>query len=225
MPRKPSHSREEFVSAALAHVDAHGASNLTARSLGEAVGVDPMALYRYFSGMDELAAWIVDRLFADALAAGLPEGSPRERLVAHLMNVRRVFAQHPNTLALLLSGRGDQPNGDAITRIGFELLRGIGLSGRELLVCAQMLESYTIGVNVFDLAGSPHHLEGRRQRRRRLDDPEVDRWNRSAKVVGAINDDAFRLGLEALVDRCVQIAHSPSKAPSARGTKRSAPAD
>lgn len=221
MPRKQVHSRAEFVTAALAYVDEHGAASLTARSLGEAMGLDPMALYRYFSGMDELASAVVDRVFGDAITMDLPEGSPRERLTALLMNVHRVCYRHPHVLALLVVGRSAQPHGLAASRIALGLLRELGLSGRDLLVCNQMLESHLLGTHLFDLSGSPHHLEIRRQRRRLLDDPEVDLWNRTVEIVDTFNQEAFMLGLDALIDRCEAVARQSK--PAARAKQRPTP--
>lgn len=208
MARRPLRSREDFVTAALTFVDANGAAGLSARSLAEAMGLDPMTIYRYFASMDDLAGSVIDHIFGLMLQRALPEGSPRERLAAHLASVQRAFLAHPNALALLVTSAGDQPNCDAVSRLGLRLLRDLGLSGRNLVVCHQMLETHVAGAHAFDLAGAPHHLEIRRQRRRRLDDPEVDRWNRTAATVGAINREAFALATEALIDRCVSLANA-----------------
>jgi AcrR family transcriptional regulator len=75
-------SRDDFVTAALAYVDQHGAPALTARTLGEAMGVDHTALYRHFPGMDELAGAVLDRIFEQIAAVKLPEASARDRLEA-----------------------------------------------------------------------------------------------------------------------------------------------
>lgn len=211
MGRRPVRSRADYAAAALAYVDHHGPSSLSVRALGEYMGVDPMTLYRHFNGMDELAGAVVDHLFGLMLEHELPAGTPRERLSAHLANAQRRFSEHPNAIPLLLNSSGAQPNCDTVTRISLQLLRELGLSGRNLVVGYQILETLLVGSHAFNLAGAPHHLEIRRQRRRRIDDPEVDQWNRSVDDVDMINREAFAAATEALLDRCEELAASSTE--------------
>lgn len=202
-------SRQDFIEAGTSIVDEHGSSALTARALGEAMRVDASALYRHFTGLDELAAEIVDRIFLQILETPLPDGSPRERLAAHLRLAHRVMSDHPNLIGLIVSISGDTPHGDRLSRHAFALLREFGLEGANLMVAQQMLESAMVGTHLFDLAASPNHLEIRRQRRRRLEDPTVDEWSRSTDDVQHINDAAFELLLEAMLDRIEALVATP----------------
>jgi len=208
MGRKPVRSRRDYAAAALAYVDEHGPASLSARTLGEYMGVDPMTLYRHFGGMDELAGAVIDQLFGLMLEHELPAGTPRERLRAHLAEAQRAFSEHPNAVPLLLNSTGAQPNCDTVTRIALQLLRELGLSGRNLVVAHQLLETHLVGSHAFNLAGAPSHLEIRRQRRRRLDDLDIDQWNRSVDDVDTINREAFAIGLDALLDCCEALAAS-----------------
>lgn len=207
MPRTPKdRSRRlttvDFVTAALEYIDLHGAASLTARTLGESMGVDPTALYRHFPGMDELSGAILDRLFGEMLEAGIPDGSPRERLRAHILNVHHCFYVHPNAPGLILSSAGDTPNGEALSLRSLDLVRDLGLTGNDLAMCHQMLESFIIGTHLFDLGGAPNHLEARRRRRRRLDDPDIDRSTPTNESVDVLNRAAFVAGADALLDFC-----------------------
>lgn len=205
MPRKPVRSRNDYAEAALAYVDEHGADNLSARALGEYMGVDPMTMYRHFNGMDELAGAVIDRLFGLMLAHKLPEGTPRERLEAHLDSIHWAFSEHPNAVPLLLNSAGALPNCDTVTRIALELLRDLGLSGRNLVVCHQMLETHLAGSHAFNLGGAPHHLEIRRVRRRRIDDPDIDASNRSTDDVNSINHESYAVTTKLLLDYCESL--------------------
>jgi len=236
MPRTPKSrsqrlTKDDFVTAALEYIDLHGAASLTARTLGESMQVDPTALYRHFPGMDELAGAILDRLFGEMINAQLPEGSPRERLRAHIVNVHNYFYKHPNALGLILGSKGDIPNGDHLTVIGLNMLRDLGLRDSALVVCHQMLESFLIGSHLYDLGGAPYHLEVRRRRRRRLDDPDIDRSTPTNESVDALNRAAFEAATEALLDYCEARASvrstAPAKAAATTGsaTKRSVAKD
>lgn len=215
-------TKDDFVTAALEYIDLHGAAGLTARTLGESMAVDPTALYRHFPGMDELAGAVLDRLFGEMLQAPVPEGSPRARLRAHMMNVHNAFYRHPNVLGLILSSRGNNPNGDELSLRGLEFLRELGLRGYDLALCHQMLESYIIGTHLFDLGGAPYHLEVRRQRRRRLDDPDIDQSTPTNESVNILNRAAFEAGADALLDFCEARATARTKAAPAKAPARKA---
>jgi AcrR family transcriptional regulator len=210
MVRRPTLHPEAFVDAALSYVDAHGAAGLTARVLGEMLDADPTALYRHFPSMDALHGAVLNRVFGLILEAPIVGTTPRERLRAHVMNAHRLFYAHPNVLRLVPSSSGDLTNGDLITVRGLELIRALGVTGGNLTLCHQMLESYVLGSHLADLGGSPHHLAVRHARRRRLNDPDIDASTRTVDDVERLNIAAFEAGLEALLDRCEAMAKEPS---------------
>ena len=122
------------------------------------------------------------------------------------MNIHRVFYEHPNVLALVLTNRGDLPNADRVTVRVLDLIRALGISGDDLATCHQMIESHLIGSHIYDLGGAPHHLTVRYNRRRRFNDPEIDASARTLEDVERLNVRAFEEGLDALLDRCELIA-------------------
>jgi hypothetical protein len=152
--------------------------------------------------MEDLYGAMLDRLFGEIVDRPIPKGTPRARLRAHAMNAHHVFYEHPNVLGLMLSSRGDSPNADRLARLALQLLRDLGLTGQRLVLCHQMLESYVAGTHVYDLGGAPHHLEVRRQRRRRIDDVDIDRSTPTVESVDTLNRNAFTTGLDVLLDFC-----------------------
>jgi AcrR family transcriptional regulator len=202
MAKQRTLTREDFVTAALEFIDAHGAAMLTATTLGEVMGVHQTAVYRHLPSMEDLHGAILDRLFGEIVDRPIPKGTPRARLRAHAMNVHHVFYEHPNTLVLVLSTRGHLPNADRLSRLALQLLRDLGLTGQRLVLCHQMLESYVGGTHVYDLGGAPHHLEMRRQRRRLIDDADIDRSTPTTESVDALNRNVFTTGLDVLLDFC-----------------------
>ena len=63
-----------------------------------------------------------------------------------------------------------------------------------------MIESYTMGSSMFDMAAAPHHFEIRRERYRRLDSPAFDGASVSPERVSEISEAAFALGLSTILD-------------------------
>lgn len=225
-------TRDDFVTAALEYIELHGAAGLTARTLGESMNVDPTALYRHFPGMDELAGSVLDRLFAEMGRAEIPDGTPRERLRAHVLAIHEVFYKHPNVIGLILVSKGNLPHADALMVQSLDLLRDLGLRSADLALCHQMLESFVVGTHLYDLGGAPYHLEIRRQRRRRVDDPDIDLSTPTNESVNVLNRAAFLAGVDALLDFCESLAsksgaakrpaakQSAAKAPAAKATTR-----
>lgn len=70
--RGVSLSSEFIVERALELTDREGAQALTMRRLGEELGVDPTAVYRYFRDKDELVLACMDRIIENAHAELIP---------------------------------------------------------------------------------------------------------------------------------------------------------
>ncbi|MFI7349692.1 TetR/AcrR family transcriptional regulator [Streptomyces sp. NPDC049936] len=97
-------SEERIVTAALELVEAPGSSAFTVRRLGEALGCDPSAVYRYFANTDAVLLAVADRLIGDSLDGF----TPGEDWVASLRDfgtrVHRSVLRHPR-LAVIRAGR------------------------------------------------------------------------------------------------------------------------
>jgi AcrR family transcriptional regulator len=197
----------DFVRAAMAFVDEHGLEALTMRSLGDLLGVDPTALYRHFPSKDALLGAMLDTLVGE-IVAQVPDRElpPRERVLVLLRRARTVFCRHPNLMGAFISSSGQWPNGLVLMRLGVEMLEDLGLRGRDLVVCQQMLEGFVIGSSVFDLAGSPHHHDIRRLRYRAVEREAYDDVSRTVDDVAAITDEAFERGLGGVLDLCERLA-------------------
>jgi len=220
MASKRGLTQIDYVEAALAYVDEHGASHLTARSLGDVLGVDPTAVYRHFESLAELANAVVDHVFGLILEVPLRGRTPRARLAQRIANVHEVLYEHPNAVGLMLTGSGLTPNANRITAEAIDLLSELGLSGQDLVVCHQMLESHIVGTHLFDLGGSPHHLVGRRTRLRAVDHPVLDRQYPDDASVETINRKAFAASIEALLDYCEARASGGAKPRTSRAQQQ-----
>jgi AcrR family transcriptional regulator len=106
-PRVPL-SRDKVLRAAMAVADAGGLETLTMRTLGQELGVGPMALYRHAKNRDDIVDGIVDLVFGEidlpASGAGW-KTAMRERAIS----VRDALMRHRWAIGLMESRRNPGP--------------------------------------------------------------------------------------------------------------------
>jgi hypothetical protein len=102
------------------------------------------------------------------------------------------------------------PHADRVSKRGLELLSDLGLSGDELVIGFNMIESVLMGMHLFDLAGAPHHFETRRVRWRRLENRELDRFATAADEVAGAVEASYQVMVEVLLDCCEALAANHS---------------
>lgn len=106
-------SRERIVEAALQFIAEHGLPGLTMRRLGERLGVEAMALYRYVPSKEDLLDAVVDELVASVRAEDIVLDVPHDgwqdflQRLAH--GVRRTALQHPKAFPLVASRPPEAP--------------------------------------------------------------------------------------------------------------------
>ncbi len=95
-------TRDEVFAAALAIVDQEGAEALSMRRLGQALGRDPMAIYRHAANkaalLDGLAELILSQLVVEPSEQPWPA-----QLRSFANNFRELALAHPNVVPLLVS--------------------------------------------------------------------------------------------------------------------------
>jgi hypothetical protein len=69
-----------------------------------------------------------------------------------------------------------------------------------------MLETYSVGTNAYDWGDFPDGLEARRRGRRLVGDEAFDHCSRTLDTMIEVNDEAFEVGLHALLDACVRMS-------------------
>lgn len=198
-------TREAFCQAALELIDEGGLEALTTRSLGEALGVHGTAVYRHFANKDVLVEAVLEHMLFTSGVAVPDTGTPRERLLGLLRSLRKAFAQHPN-LAIANLTMQDEQASNTFVHIAFDLLSAMGLRGRQIVVAYQMLETFTVGSNAYDWGGYPQTLEARRRGRRMSGIQAFDAASRSLETMQKVNDEAFEVAAEALLDACEAMA-------------------
>ena len=106
-------NRERIVAAALDFIDAKGLPALTMRRLGEQLGVEAMALYRYVPSKEDLLDAVVESLVGDVRADEVVLDAPQDgwqdflQRLAH--GVRRMALSHPKAFPLVASRPAEAP--------------------------------------------------------------------------------------------------------------------
>lgn len=106
-------SRERIVAAALEFIDANGLPGLTMRRLGEQLGVEAMALYRYVPSkedlLDAVVEFLVEDVRADEVVLDAPQDGWQDFLQRLAHGVRRMALAHPKAFPLVVSRPAEAP--------------------------------------------------------------------------------------------------------------------
>ncbi|MDQ0028610.1 TetR/AcrR family transcriptional regulator C-terminal domain-containing protein [Arthrobacter bambusae] len=103
-------NRRTVLRAALDLVDEHGLEALSMRRLGQVLGRDPMAVYRYTANRKEVLAGVAELVLEELET--FPDDvhwQGQLRRMAH--ELRRVCLRHPNVVPLLVTGPLSTPLG------------------------------------------------------------------------------------------------------------------
>jgi AcrR family transcriptional regulator len=105
--RRTGLTREQILTAAVVIIDADGVEALTMRRLGQALGRDPMAIYRHAADKDALLDGVVEHVAAELITPREPDsnGDGNWQAVLHRTahTFRRVALAHPHVVPLLLT--------------------------------------------------------------------------------------------------------------------------
>ena len=206
MARNRTLTKADFVEVATQYVDENGLNALTMRVLGDLLGVDATACYRHFRSKGALLAAMVDALFLSILEAVPEGGSARDRVEAQMLASRRAFVAHPQLAAAIAVSEGDTPAALLLMKSAVANLEAMGLSGDNLVLGYQTIESYAVGASIFDMARAPDNMEIRRARYRFLEEPAFDGVAKTVKSVTDSTERAYELGMRALIDYVATLA-------------------
>ncbi|MFN2539718.1 MAG: TetR/AcrR family transcriptional regulator, partial [Mycobacteriales bacterium] len=141
--RTPSLSREQVVTAALDVMAGEGLAAVSFRSVGSRLGVNPMALYSYIRGKDELLAAMYDQVSREAQLP-LSDAPAQDQIVDYYVRARRMYERYSDLWAL--TRRADLPGLDVDTAERLcALLAGLGLTARQAAELQTTLLELTIG--------------------------------------------------------------------------------
>jgi AcrR family transcriptional regulator len=208
--RKPTHSRDEYVLAAIKIADAGGIGDLSLRGLGRSMGVSATAVYRYFRHKDDLIVQIRETLLQQVLAGWNSSSDPREAIIELGLAYRLVARQHPCLSQIMVMPASEGVVAGAVPAVITRALSAMGVTDSDISLTYRQLESFVVGVTFFDFADAPLHLEERLERIQRADSPPLSAGLHGVADVERINEAAFVATLNLLVDSFAKTGNSES---------------
>lgn len=121
-------SADRIIDAATNLLERRGAEALSARKLGAALGADPTAIYRYFTGMDDIVLAVADRLIGQAMTGFAPSPQWRNTLRDLACRVHAVYVAHPHVAQVAFCRVTRRPNEMAFVETVLAVLIGAGFS-------------------------------------------------------------------------------------------------
>lgn len=208
--RRPRLSRERITAAAVALLDAEGtAEGLSMRRLAARLDAGTMSLYEYVGSREHVLDLAVDAVIGEIGLDGV-DGLPwRQALTRQLTRGREVMRRHPWLPALMATRPLMGPNALARSELFYAVLHRAGLEGPRLAAAVAALSYYGLGYAATETIwrGGPGRdpaaeAELRDQAQRYLDRREelYPTLARHADVRNDDFDDAFRLGLDTILD-------------------------
>lgn len=152
MGRPPTLSRDRIVEAAVDLVGRQGAEHLTVRSLGDALGCDPTALYRHFRNVDDLHRAVGDHFLADVDIAPRPREGWRSAVRRLCVELRAAQLRQPRLAALVHSAPTRLGNELAFTEALLRELRRGGFRAPAAAKAYHSLIELTVGSAAIDAA-------------------------------------------------------------------------
>ena len=137
-------SRERVLRAAMKRADRHGIASISTRKLGQALGVEGMALYYHFKNKDEVLDSMIDLVFREIDLP--PSGADwKTALRQRSISAREALARHPWAIGLMESRMHP---GSANLKHHEQLLGGLREAGFSITMAADaymLLDSYIHG--------------------------------------------------------------------------------
>lgn len=127
-------SAERIVDAATNLLERRGTEALSARKLGAALGADPTAIYRYFTGMDDIVLAVADGLIGQAIADYVADSDWRAALRELACRVHAVYVAHPHVAQVAFCRVTRRPHEMAFVETVLTILHDAGFSTDQAVV-------------------------------------------------------------------------------------------
>jgi AcrR family transcriptional regulator len=150
MARPATLSRERIVDAAVELAERDGAEHLTVRSLGQALGCDPSALYRHFRDVDELHRAVGDHFLGSVAVAPRPREGWRSAVRRLCIELRQAQLRQPRLAAFVRAAPTRMGNELAITEALLRELRRGGFRAPAAARAYHALIELTVGSATID---------------------------------------------------------------------------
>jgi AcrR family transcriptional regulator len=196
VPRPPVLSRQRIVDAAAALIDAEGLPALSTRRLAAVLGVRGPSLYHHFATKDDIVDAVADAVVARVDTSCFATHDWREALRRWGRSYRDALAAHPNIVPYLAQGPGRRPSALAMADAVYGGLVAAGWPPARATHVGALMRYLVAGSALGSFAGGfapdPDLYAGQY--------PHLDQAHRLADHRKSVDEGAFTLGLEALVD-------------------------
>jgi AcrR family transcriptional regulator len=200
-PRTPLLTRDRIVDVATGIIDAEGFDALSTRRLARELGVQAPSLYNHFATKEQILDAIGDAIVARVDLSMLGRDPWPAALAAWARAYREAFRAHPNMVPFLARGPARRPSAlrladavyGALVDAGWPASHAtrIGATMR-YFVAGSALGSFALG-----FVDDPSLYEGRY--------PHLREAHRLREHRSRVDDGAFELGLQALLDGLVRL--------------------
>ncbi len=153
-PKRRDLTRARLVAAAIWLLDEGGVAALSMRSVADAVGVTPMALYNHFAGKRELLRAVADGMISE----GKFDGGHAEwrRQIGHCFTALRTLCiSHPALPELLQQEGAVPPSASVPMQLTVRALTAAGIGEIDALRCFFVLIGYTLSQTAYQARPIP----------------------------------------------------------------------
>ena len=141
-------TREKIVDKALELLDADGVEGISMRRLGDALGVEAMALYHHFPNKDAILDAVLARIVEQTGPAMPLEDAASDWKAVMLSgpaSAGRALEAHPKAGWLFLGRQYNTAMGLQMLEAPLQILSAAGFEGQELVDAAHAVFAYTAG--------------------------------------------------------------------------------
>lgn len=200
-PRTPILSRARITRAALAIIDADGIDGLSTRRLARELGVRAPSLYNHFTGKDAILDAVADLVIEDVDIAVFATRPWDEALRVWAHSYRAALAAHPNIVPLMARGPGLRPSGLRLADAVYGALTDSGWPRAQATRIGAMMRYLVTGSALGSFArGFADNADVYSR-----DYPHLDQAHLLAEHSRSVDDGAFELGLESMLDSLVRL--------------------
>jgi AcrR family transcriptional regulator len=195
-PRETLLTRQRIVDAAGALIDAEGLDALSTRRLAAVLGVRGPSLYHHFATKEEILDAVADAVTARVDTSFFATQDWRDALRLWGRSYRTALAAHPHIVPYLAQGPGRRPSALAIADAVYGGLVAAGWPPARATHIGALMRYLVAGSALGSFARgfvTDPDLYTR-------DYPHLDQAHRLADHHKSVDEGAFTLGLEALVD-------------------------
>ncbi len=144
-------TREKIVEKALELLDAEGAEGLSMRRLGDALGVEAMALYHHFPNKDAILDALATRIIEEtgpAMAVADAAANWKSVMLSGPASAGRALAAHPKAGWLFLGRQYSTTPSLQMLEAPLQILKMAGFEGQDLVDAAHAIFAFTAGWDI-----------------------------------------------------------------------------